>query len=170
LRGAQCFEIRAQPRLKTVSRSSGKRCKTTITRRLPHWRGVSASGTEVPSDSQQIGETDFSLFRAFRPKGAGFKHKKSSAAHHPLRNDPVMSWLTSLADARTWGIRSEYQVNRAINLAIRPMSDLTQHGEIEVWSPPLVTFTSGAGDCEDYAMQRSWRCAWPAFRRTTCGS
>jgi predicted transglutaminase-like cysteine proteinase len=46
------------------------------------------------------------------------------------------------------------EINRAINLAIRPMSDLAQHGVIDVWSPPLVTFTSGAGDCEDYAIAK----------------
>jgi len=46
------------------------------------------------------------------------------------------------------------EINRAINLAIRPMSDLAQHGEIDVWSSPLVTFTTGAGDCEDYAIAK----------------
>src|SRR6202022_4477647 len=44
------------------------------------------------------------------------------------------------------------EINRAINLAIRPMSDLAQYGAIDVWSSPLVTFTNGAGDCEDYAV------------------
>jgi predicted transglutaminase-like cysteine proteinase len=46
------------------------------------------------------------------------------------------------------------EINRAINLAIRPMSDLAQFGEPDVWSAPLVTFTSGAGDCEDYAIAK----------------
>src|ERR1700726_4505936 len=46
------------------------------------------------------------------------------------------------------------EINRAINLAIRPMSDLAQYGEIDVWSSPLVTFTYGAGDCEDYAIAK----------------
>jgi predicted transglutaminase-like cysteine proteinase len=46
------------------------------------------------------------------------------------------------------------EINRAINLAIRPMSDLAQYGEIDVWSSPLVTFTHGAGDCEDYAIAK----------------
>jgi predicted transglutaminase-like cysteine proteinase len=46
------------------------------------------------------------------------------------------------------------EINRAINLAIRPMSDLAQHGEIDVWSSPLATFASGAGDCEDYAIAK----------------
>jgi predicted transglutaminase-like cysteine proteinase len=46
------------------------------------------------------------------------------------------------------------EINRAINLAIRPMSDLAQYGAIDVWSSPLVTFTTGAGDCEDYAIAK----------------
>jgi predicted transglutaminase-like cysteine proteinase len=46
------------------------------------------------------------------------------------------------------------EINRAINLAIRPMSDLAQYGAVDVWSAPLVTFTHGAGDCEDYAIAK----------------
>ena len=46
------------------------------------------------------------------------------------------------------------EINRAVNLSIRPMSDLAQFGEIDVWSSPLVTFTRGAGDCEDYAIAK----------------
>ncbi len=46
------------------------------------------------------------------------------------------------------------EINRAINLAIHPMSDLAQYGEIDVWSSPLVTFTNGTGDCEDYAIAK----------------
>ena len=46
------------------------------------------------------------------------------------------------------------EINRAINLAIRPMEDLVQYGEVDVWSSPLVTFNTGAGDCEDYAIAK----------------
>jgi predicted transglutaminase-like cysteine proteinase len=46
------------------------------------------------------------------------------------------------------------EINRAINLAIRPMSDLAQYGQDDVWSSPLVTFAHGAGDCEDYAIAK----------------
>jgi predicted transglutaminase-like cysteine proteinase len=46
------------------------------------------------------------------------------------------------------------EINRAINLAIRPMSDLVQYGEIDLWSPPLATLARGAGDCEDYAIAK----------------
>jgi predicted transglutaminase-like cysteine proteinase len=46
------------------------------------------------------------------------------------------------------------EINRAINLAIRPMSDLAQFGQTDVWSSPLDTFITGAGDCEDYAIAK----------------
>jgi predicted transglutaminase-like cysteine proteinase len=46
------------------------------------------------------------------------------------------------------------EINRAINLAIRPMSDLAQYGQDDVWSSPLVTFAHRAGDCEDYAIAK----------------
>jgi predicted transglutaminase-like cysteine proteinase len=46
------------------------------------------------------------------------------------------------------------EINRAINLAIRPMSDLAQHGRIDVWTSPLATLARGGGDCEDYAIAK----------------
>jgi predicted transglutaminase-like cysteine proteinase len=46
------------------------------------------------------------------------------------------------------------EINRAINLSIRPMSDLAQYGQIDVWNSPLQTFYRGAGDCEDYAIAK----------------
>jgi predicted transglutaminase-like cysteine proteinase len=45
------------------------------------------------------------------------------------------------------------EINRAVNLAIRYVSDLKQHGT-DVWSAPLATFASGKGDCEDYAIAK----------------
>ncbi len=46
------------------------------------------------------------------------------------------------------------EINRAVNLAIRPMSDLAQYGVPDIWATPLMTFGSGAGDCEDYAIAK----------------
>lgn len=45
-------------------------------------------------------------------------------------------------------------INRAINMAIQPMSDLKQWGVADHWSAPLETFTTGHGDCEDYAIAK----------------
>src|SRR5258707_4899078 len=46
------------------------------------------------------------------------------------------------------------EINRAINLKLKPMSDLALYGAEDVWSPPLATFALGAGDCEDYAIAK----------------
>jgi len=45
-------------------------------------------------------------------------------------------------------------VNRAINLAIRPMSNLAQYGVPDLWTAPVETLAAGAGDCEDYAIAK----------------
>jgi predicted transglutaminase-like cysteine proteinase len=45
-------------------------------------------------------------------------------------------------------------INRAVNMAIEPMSDMAQWGVPDRWSPPLETFTTGRGDCEDYAIAK----------------
>jgi predicted transglutaminase-like cysteine proteinase len=69
---------------------------------------------------------------------------------------PAALKLLAIVDAaRTREGRARYgEINRAINLAIRPISDLAQYGEIDVWASPLVTFSRGAGDCEDYAIAK----------------
>lgn len=46
------------------------------------------------------------------------------------------------------------EANRAVNLAIRYVSDWVQHGEIDRWSAPLATFATAKGDCEDYAIAK----------------
>jgi predicted transglutaminase-like cysteine proteinase len=69
---------------------------------------------------------------------------------------PAALRLLAIVDvARTREGRARLgETNRAINLAIRAMSDLAQYGEIDVWSSPLATFARGAGDCEDYAIAK----------------
>ncbi|HEX7617343.1 MAG TPA: transglutaminase-like cysteine peptidase, partial [Verrucomicrobiae bacterium] len=46
------------------------------------------------------------------------------------------------------------EINRSINLSIRPMSDLAQYGVEDYWASPLESLGSGAGDCEDYAIAK----------------
>lgn len=52
------------------------------------------------------------------------------------------------------GLARVGEVNRAVNLAIRPVSDQEQYGVPDLWASPLMTFGSGAGDCEDYAIAK----------------
>ena len=64
-------------------------------------------------------------------------------------------FLAIVAEGRTRSGRARIGViNRAINLAVRPMSDLAQWGVEDRWTAPLATLTSGLGDCEDYAIAK----------------
>ena len=44
------------------------------------------------------------------------------------------------------------EINRAVNLSIKPADDWLQNGVDDFWSAPLATLDAGAGDCEDYAI------------------
>lgn len=46
------------------------------------------------------------------------------------------------------------EANRAVNAAVRYVSDYAQHGEVDRWSAPLATFATAKGDCEDYAIAK----------------
>ena len=67
----------------------------------------------------------------------------------------AQKFLTVIADGRAHDGRARFGViNRAINMAIEPMSDQAQWGVADRWSAPLVTLTTGRGDCEDYAIAK----------------
>jgi predicted transglutaminase-like cysteine proteinase len=67
----------------------------------------------------------------------------------------ALQFLAIVDGARAREGRARFgEINRAINLAIRPMNDMAQYGHIDVWSSPLATFATGAGDCEDYAIAK----------------
>jgi predicted transglutaminase-like cysteine proteinase len=62
-------------------------------------------------------------------------------------------FLDIIAEGRAHDGRARVGViNRAINLAIRPSSDLAQWGVTDRWTAPLATLESSRGDCEDYAI------------------
>ena len=67
----------------------------------------------------------------------------------------ALQFLTIVGNAKSRDGRARLgEINRAINLAIKPVSDLSQYGAIDVWSSPLATLARGAGDCEDYAIAK----------------
>jgi predicted transglutaminase-like cysteine proteinase len=67
----------------------------------------------------------------------------------------AQNFLAVVAQGRAQTGRTRIGViNRAVNLAIEPMSDLAQWGVPDRWSSPLETFTTGRGDCEDYAIAK----------------
>lgn len=68
---------------------------------------------------------------------------------------PARQFLAIVALAASHDGRARLgQVNRAINLAVRPVSDRAQHGVDDRWTAPLATLAAGAGDCEDYAIAK----------------
>lgn len=68
---------------------------------------------------------------------------------------PARQFLAIIETARSKTGRARLgEVNRAINLAIRPTSDLDQHAVPDRWMAPLATFAAGRGDCEDYAIAK----------------
>jgi predicted transglutaminase-like cysteine proteinase len=98
---------------------------------LAKWRGVEA---DIRADSEIL------------------MHCRDSATLCP---GPAQNFLAIVAEGRARSGRSRIGViNRAINLAIQPMSDMAQWGVPDRWSSPLETFTTGRGDCEDYAIAK----------------
>jgi predicted transglutaminase-like cysteine proteinase len=64
-------------------------------------------------------------------------------------------FLAIIDDGRARSGRARVGViNREIDLAIVPTSDIVQWGVADRWSPPLETFSTGRGDCEDYAIAK----------------
>lgn len=71
------------------------------------------------------------------------------------QSQTALQFLAIVDSGRTLTGRARLgEINRGINLKIRPMSDLALYGADDVWSPPLATFAMGAGDCEDYAIAK----------------
>lgn len=71
------------------------------------------------------------------------------------QSQAALQFLAIIDGARTLEGRARLgEINRAINLKLKPGSDSSLHGAEDVWSPPLATFAKGAGDCEDYAIAK----------------
>lgn len=71
------------------------------------------------------------------------------------RSPTALKFLSIVDSGRSLDGRARLgEINRAINLTIRPMSDLAIYGVDDVWSSPLATLAIGAGDCEDYAIAK----------------
>ncbi|MES2749746.1 MAG: transglutaminase-like cysteine peptidase, partial [Pseudomonadota bacterium] len=70
-------------------------------------------------------------------------------------SQPAIQFLRIVSNATArQGLARLGEINRAFNLAIRPVSDRAQYGVDDRWASPLATLASGAGDCEDYAIAK----------------
>jgi predicted transglutaminase-like cysteine proteinase len=134
---------------------------------------VVAATTLDPSESSSLVEKSAEPFGLFAsPQSEGGLREKWLGVERKLDDESVqlalcdgdrdrcvspaaLRFLAIVDNAKALEGRARLgEINRAINLAIRPMSDLAQYGAIDVWSSPLVTFATGAGDCEDYAIAK----------------
>ena len=70
----------------------------------------------------------------------------------PAAAERFLAVIDRAADEEGWTRIAE--INRAINLDIRPVSDITQYGAADLWPTPLMAFASNAGDCKDYALAK----------------
>jgi predicted transglutaminase-like cysteine proteinase len=77
---------------------------------------------------------------------------RAGATGCPLAAKRFLAILDRALAQQGWARIAE--INRAINLNIRPVDDMTQFGVVDLWATPLMTFSSNAGDCEDYAIAK----------------
>jgi predicted transglutaminase-like cysteine proteinase len=119
--------------------------------------------------AQVSSEEPFGLFTFRAPegllwqkwRGVEAKMRAEASAIQACRSDDAQcdrasrKFIAITASASNGDVRSRVEtVNRTVNQAIRYVSDYEQHGVADLWSSPLETLASGAGDCEDYAIAK----------------
>ncbi len=128
--------------------------------------------TDAPPDVQHaspIGQEPFGLFTFRAPEGMLWRKWRGVEAdmarekiildrcHTDAANCPAHAAqflrLINAIGAKSGRARLE-EANRAVNIAIRYVSDYAQHGEADRWSAPLASFATAKGDCEDYAIAK----------------
>ncbi len=130
--------------------------------------GGNATDATVQVEPPQGGEP-FGLF-AFRAPDGALWSKWRGVENDIARDAETMAqcrgapdtcarattrFIALIDDARRLDGRARLDtVNRAVNAAIRYMSDMEQHGVPDLWSSPLASYTTGFGDCEDYAIAK----------------
>ena len=113
--------------------------------------------TAVPTEAQPFGiaavpVTDGEILRKWmgvqpeiRAVGQVLARCRQDTSSCP---EAARRFLAIVDDGRTLGGRARIGViNRDINLAIVPTSDVVQWGVADHWSAPLETFTTQCGDC-----------------------
>jgi predicted transglutaminase-like cysteine proteinase len=117
----------------------------------------------------QQGDEPFGLFTFQAPEGALWQKWRGVSADIAEDLDamarcralaaactPAATRFIAVVDvARSRDGRARLEaVNRAVNDAVRYMTDMQQHGVPDLWSSPLATFATLRGDCEDYAIAK----------------
>jgi predicted transglutaminase-like cysteine proteinase len=128
--------------------------------------------TDAPpalNEAKPVGKEPFGLFTFRAPEGMlwrKWRNIEADMAHEQLtlsrcRTDAEACpphaaqflRLVGAVNAKSGRARLE-EANRAVNMAIRYVSDYSQHGEADRWSAPLASFATARGDCEDYAIAK----------------
>lgn len=136
---------------------------------LPPSNVATDAALPATRDDKPVGTEPFGLFTFRAPEGMlwrKWRNIETEMASDKLALDrcrtdaetcpPHAAQFLRLVNAVTLksGRAKFEEANRAVNMAIRYVSDFTQHREPDRWSAPLATFGSGKGDCEDYAIAK----------------
>jgi predicted transglutaminase-like cysteine proteinase len=130
---------------------------------------VATDAAPAPKEAPAIGSEPFGLFTFRAPEGtlwrkwrglesditkeqAVLEHCRINAENCPSHAAQFLRVIKAVT-AKS-GRDQLDEANRAVNIAIRYMSDYVQHGEADRWSAPLASFATGKGDCEDYAIAK----------------
>jgi predicted transglutaminase-like cysteine proteinase len=130
---------------------------------------VATDASPAPKAAPAIGTEPFGLFtfrapesvlwRKWRGIEADITKEQAVLEHCRTNAEPCPSYaaqfLRLIHAVKAQSGRGQLEeANRAVNVAIRYVSDFAQHGEADRWSAPLATFATGKGDCEDYAIAK----------------
>jgi predicted transglutaminase-like cysteine proteinase len=161
----------APARYFTINQVLAKRDSARTSGAGPQYASTSATMTDAPPAGGQLLPSSepfgLSTFRA--PEGLLWvkwrdieQHLQAEAkdiarckADRNNCSPPARQFLALVEDAQARTGRARIEaVNRAVNAALRYISDLAQHGVADRWTAPLVTLAAGRGDCEDYAIAK----------------
>jgi predicted transglutaminase-like cysteine proteinase len=156
--GTDAFAYKAQGQTEIQARDDAQSQSKTaaVNRAEPSVRSPALAGpfglNAVPVETGELLTKWSSLEADIRAESEILVHCHESATLCP---SAARTFLAIVAEGRAHTGRARIGViNRAINLAIRPMSDLAQWGVEDRWTAPLATLTTGLGDCEDYAIAK----------------
>lgn len=123
----------------------------------------------APEEAPPVGKEPFGLFTFRAPEGLLW-HKWRGVEAAMAKEQAVLDrcraeaescpsyaaqFLRLITAVKSKSGREQFvEANRAVNMAIRYVSDYAQHGEVDRWSTPLATFATAKGDCEDYAIAK----------------
>lgn len=131
---------------------------------------ASVAALELPTIATRMRSREPFDLAASAPVKGGIQNKWRSVTQRLPREHAILTrcrihaaacppaaqrFLAVIDRARTYdGWARIAELNRAINLDIKPVDDMTQYGVVDLWATPLMAFKSNEGDCEDYAIAK----------------